>query len=79
MNYTKFFIPTLVAVFLLAALTIVPGFAEDKVDEPKYSSDKRFIDNGDGTISDTKTDLMWMKDDSYQHKKHWLNWFQVRE
>lgn len=79
MNYIKFFRPALIAIFLLAALTIVPGFAEDTIDGPKYSADKRFIDNGDGTISDTKTGLMWMKDDSYQHKKHWLNWFQTKE
>jgi len=75
----KFFSTALTAVFLLASLTIVPGFAEDKIDEPKYSADKRFIDNADGTISDTKTSLMWMKDDSYQHKKHWLNWFETQE
>ena len=28
------------------------------------ASDERFIDNGDGTISDTKTRLMWRKDGS---------------
>jgi hypothetical protein len=31
--------------------------------------DKRFIDNGDGTVKDTKTNLMWMKHDSYQDLK----------
>lgn len=30
---------------------------------------KRFIDNSDGTIIDTKTNLMWMKNDSYQDLK----------
>ncbi|OGW19115.1 MAG: hypothetical protein A3K09_02220 [Nitrospinae bacterium RIFCSPLOWO2_12_FULL_47_7] len=30
---------------------------------------KRFIDNGNGTIKDTKTNLMWMKNDSYQDLK----------
>ncbi len=39
------------------------------------SADKRFIDNGDGTITDTKTNLMWMKQDSYLHSGHWMHWF----
>lgn len=30
---------------------------------------QRFIDNGDGTIKDTLTNLMWMKNDSYQELK----------
>lgn len=32
--------------------------------EPKTSEDGRFIDNGDGTIRDTKLRLMWQKDGS---------------
>ena len=45
----------------------------------QYSEDKRFIDNGDKTITDTRTGFMWMKEDSYQHKGHWLNWFEATE
>mgnify|MGYP003305366261 CR=1 FL=1 len=26
---------------------------------------KRFVDNGDGTVTDTLTQLMWMQKDSY--------------
>ena len=40
-----------------------------------WSVDKRFKDNGDKTITDTKTGLMWMKEDSYLHSGHWINWF----
>jgi hypothetical protein len=79
MKFFKIFCTPLTVLLLLASLTIAPGFAEDKIDGPIYSADKRFIDNADGTISDTKTGLMWMKDDSYQHKKHWLNWFKAHE
>ena len=43
------------------------------------SQDKRFIDNGDGTITDTKTQLMWMKQESYQQTGHWLTWFESYE
>jgi hypothetical protein len=28
-------------------------------------SENRFLDNGDGTVTDTLTQLMWMKNDSY--------------
>ena len=41
-----------------------------------WSVDKRFRDNGDKTITDTKTGLMWMKEDSYLHSGHWINWFE---
>lgn len=42
--------------------------------EKTWSQDKRFIDNGDGTITDTQTHLMWMRQDSYQHTGHWITW-----
>ena len=59
------------ALILLAAVT-----AGQVSGEPvKYSEDKRFIDNGDRTITDTKTGFMWMQMDSFQHQGHWLNWF----
>ena len=41
-----------------------------------WSADKRFKDNGDKTVTDTKTSLMWMKEDSYLHSGHWVNWFE---
>ena len=44
-----------------------------------WSEDKRFKDHGDGSISDTKTNLMWAKKDSYQLTGHWLNWAQGKE
>ncbi|MFQ5443519.1 MAG: DUF1566 domain-containing protein [Nitrospinales bacterium] len=43
----------------------------------KWSSDKRFSDNGDKTITDTKTGLMWLKEDAYLHTGHWMNWEEV--
>ena len=38
------------------------------------SSDGRFIDHGNGTITDTKTDLMWTKEDSYAALGRCLDW-----
>ena len=36
---------------------------------------KRFIDNGDGTVTDTETNLMWKQTDAYQDTSKWCNWF----
>jgi serine/threonine protein kinase len=49
-----------------------------KLRRPIVSSDGRFIDHRNGTISDTKTGLMWTKDDSYVHLKKYLNWKESR-
>jgi len=55
-------------------------FAAETTASPagKISQDKRFVDNGDETITDTKTGLMWMKQDSFLHTGHWKNWFQAQ-
>ena len=39
--------------------------------QPLSSQEKRFIDNKDGSITDTKTGLSWLKDTSYGGKKTW--------
>lgn len=38
------------------------------------SEEDRFKDNEDGTLTDTKYNLMWMKQDYYQHKGKWCSW-----
>lgn len=35
---------------------------------------QRFVDNENGTISDSKYKLMWTKEDSYQMRGRWCNW-----
>ncbi|MFQ5482928.1 MAG: DUF1566 domain-containing protein [Nitrospinaceae bacterium] len=39
----------------------------------------RFTDNGNGTITDHKMNLMWRKTDSFQDTKKWKNWFTGHE
>ena len=46
--------------------------------ESKFLQNKRFIDNKDGTISDSKTGLMWIKNDSFLHSGHWINWSEAK-
>ena len=73
-------IPIILSVYPLYTL---PSFADNgkKIEPsgPIISTDNRYIDHGDNTITDTKTELMWIKQDSYLHTKRWLNWFQAKE
>ena len=38
-----------------------------------------FVDNGDGTISDTRVNLMWKKDDSFKEYGYGINWFEAQD
>ncbi len=38
-----------------------------------------FVDNGDGTISDTRSNLMWKKDDSFKEFGYGINWFEAQD
>lgn len=73
------------AVALILTGTVVfwngPLTAQAVEDNAKtaWSQDKRFLDNGDGTITDTQTGLMWMKMDSYQRTGHWVTWLESFE
>jgi hypothetical protein len=72
-------ITTLAMGFFL--LTSIHAGAEDlstKKADQVWSSDKRFSDNGDQTITDTKSGLMWVKMDSYLHTGHWIHWNEAK-
>ena len=80
MIFSKFSVKTifvLSSVLIWILLGALPSLAEAPQNSPPekiVSQDKRFVDNGDGTITDTKTHLMWMKQDSYQQTGHWITW-----
>ena len=38
-----------------------------------------FVDNGDGTVSDTRNKLMWAQSDSYAEFKYGINWFEAQD
>ncbi len=38
---------------------------------------KRFVDNGNGTVTDNETQLMWNQTDSFQDTSKWLNWYEA--
>lgn len=61
----------------LAGAVLSPVMAESPAAGEKiWSEDRRFTDNGDGTITDTKTGYMWMKEDSYLRSGHWITWLE---
>ena len=49
---------------------------EDEITEEEVPT---YIDNGDGTISDTRNNLMWVKSDSYAEFKYGINWFEAQD
>ena len=49
-----------------------------KLRQPILSSDGKFVDHRNGTVTDTKTGLMWTWEDSYVHLGRYLNWEQSR-
>jgi len=50
-----------------------------EVGELNLDLQKRFIDNGDGTITDLETKLMWKQTDSFQDTSKWVNWYKAME
>ncbi|MBI4384678.1 MAG: DUF1566 domain-containing protein [Nitrospinae bacterium] len=40
--------------------------------------ENRFVDNGDGTVSDLETGLMWKKSDSYLDLDKWVTWAEAK-
>ncbi len=38
-----------------------------------------FVDNGDGTVSDTRNNLMWKKSDSYAEFGYGITWYEAHD
>lgn len=47
--------------------------------DTQTKSKVRYVDNGDGTVTDTRKNLMWTKDDSWVEVGHLLSWWQSQE
>jgi len=43
------------------------------------TDEKRFSDNGDGTVTDKENKLMWNQTDAYQDTSKWSNWFMAED
>ena len=43
------------------------------------SDPTRFIDNQDGSCSDTQTALMWTLEDAWQKEAQWYNWDEAKD
>ena len=43
------------------------------------SNSNRFKDNQDGTLTDTKTTLMWLREDGWQRDGKWFSWDEAKD
>ena len=70
----------LTAVFMLNTMIAwaEPYEAPHWVTPPPPKSRVNLVDNGDGTLTETKTHLMWTQKDSYADLGKCLNWHQAR-
>lgn len=65
--------------------TLAGPYTEPVYEAPSYvpppppQSKLRLVDNGDGTITDPDSKLMWTKADSYADLGKCLNWYQSRD
>ncbi|MCH8156229.1 MAG: DUF1566 domain-containing protein [Nitrospinae bacterium] len=46
--------------------------------EDSTEGEPRFVNNGDGTVTDHETQLMWKADDSYLDMDKWLTWGEAK-
>ena len=69
------------SIFLAVLMCTAPVLANGlKNKKPVTQSvDQRYKDFGDGTIWDSKTGLMWMKEDYWQREGKWVNWYTAQE
>ena len=43
------------------------------------SNSNRFVENQDGTLTDTKTTLMWVQEDGWQREGKWFSWDDAKD
>ncbi len=51
----------------------------DIMSDAKTKSQVRFVDNGDGTVTDKRKNLMWMKDDTWVELGRLVSWWESQE
>jgi hypothetical protein len=71
----------MLAIFGVQAFLVSTLWADDAIQKKPVatSADQRFLDYGDGTILDKKSNLMWMKLDYWLIEKKWVNWYTAME
>ncbi len=63
------------AFVLLARYASSPDVNTKSADKSAAQANSRFIDNGDGTVTDTRTSLMWLQDATCLGTADWQNSF----
>lgn len=78
--FNSFFLILPAFVFFLSCIVFIPQVSakQNVAVSPEKKSPRfqflYFVGNGDGTITDTKTGLMWVKKDSFTDLGKCLNW-----
>ncbi len=39
----------------------------------------RFVDNGNGTVTDNETTLIWLREDTWQQEPRWMTWDEAKD
>ena len=65
------FIPLILVLFLSLSFS-------GEAAKGKTSRDGRYVDNGDGTVTDHRTELMWTQKDSYADLGECRNWYKSK-
>lgn len=55
------------------------GIEEEEAEEEEVFLGPQFVDNGNATISDSISKLMWTKDDSFAEFGYGINWFEAND
>lgn len=59
---------------LLCAVVLAAGIVTDTA-----AGSAAYVDNGNGTVTDKNSGLMWQKADSYHELKKGMNWYEALE
>lgn len=56
------------------------GEEDDDEEDPLLAPDiPSYVDNGNGTISDARNNIMWAKSDSFEEFKYGINWYEAHD
>ncbi len=51
----------------------------EEEEEEELLEEPQFVDNGNETVSDTKSNLMWKKNDSFAEFQYGINWYEAND
>lgn len=43
------------------------------------TEESRYVDNGNGTVTDNETTLTWLREDTWQQEPRWMTWDEAKD